>query len=181
MPPTWSFFPCTKERRNNGAADKTTIQTAHAAPSPHVVGMGLSFFFDNTSTPASYFQSSPSCVPCPSWPRSSSPRATSPRAPTACPYRSGGAPGRTTSRFRSLEPLPRMFSGLVPTAPLTAGLPPCYHHPRSCRCAMATPPSPSQRNSPGKATSLPGGIFLCQSLRPAVKHPARHRHRLFAF
>ena len=33
----------------------------------------------------------------------------------------------------------------------------------------------------GKATSLPGGIFLCQSLRPAVKHPARHHRRLFAF
>ena len=42
--PTWSFFPCTKERRNNSAADKTTIQTAHAAPSPLHVGMGLSFF-----------------------------------------------------------------------------------------------------------------------------------------
>lgn len=42
-----------RERRNNGATDKTTIQTAHAAPSPLHVGMGLSFFFDNTSTPAS--------------------------------------------------------------------------------------------------------------------------------
>lgn len=54
IPPTWSFFPCTKEHRNNGAADKTTIQTAHAAPSPLHVGMGLSFF-SNASASTSPF------------------------------------------------------------------------------------------------------------------------------
>ena len=37
------------------------------------------------------------------------------------------------------------------------------------------------QNSPGKATSLPGGIFLCQSLRSTVRHPGRHPRRLFVF
>ena len=134
-------------------------------------GMGLSFF-SNASTPASYFQSSPSCVPCPSRARSSSPRATSPRAPTACPYRSGGVPGRATSRFRSLEPLPRMFSGLVPTAPLTAGLPPCYHHSRSCRCAMAAPPSPSQHKiPPERLQAFPGEFFYDRAFAPLSSIP----------
>ena len=34
-----------RERRNNGATDKTTTQTTHTAPSLPHAGMGLSFFF----------------------------------------------------------------------------------------------------------------------------------------